>query len=170
MRALFDLFLDICLFRKGPQQLPPSETLLRLCLAAYGLSYLLLLLINVELPAALLLAATDLLLLIGLTYAALTLNGYRDRLLQTLIALAGAGALLQLLSLPVTVWLQQELARDGIPGLPLLLWFALLVWNIAIITHILRRALSASVGVGLLYTLGYVVIVWTAADWLHPVN
>lgn len=170
MRALLDLFLDICLFRRGPQDVPPSEMLLRLCLAAYGLSYLLLLLIDVDPPTALLLVVVDLLLLIGLAQAALTLNGYRDRLLQTLTALAGTGTLLQMLSLPVTVWLQQEVARDGIPVLPLLLWFALLIWSIAILTHILRQALSAALGLGLLYALGYVLIAWTVADWLHPVN
>lgn len=170
MRALLDLFLDICLLRKGPQHLPPSSILLKLALVAYGLSGLLLLLVSVALPTALLLTLLDLGLLAGLTYGVLYGFGYGMRFVRTLAALAGSGTLLQLIALPLSVWLNQEAARHELSGLPSLLWLALLGWSIAIMTHILHHALSVSRGVALWYALGYLAISWTLSGWLHPVD
>ena len=54
MLALFNLFLDICLLRKGPQDVPASVPLVKMCLLAYGLSGLLVLLLSTPVPVALL--------------------------------------------------------------------------------------------------------------------
>lgn len=75
MRILFDLFLDICLFRKGPRDVPASMALLKMCLLAYGASGLLVLTLNVPVQVALLQILLDLVLLAGLLY--LTLILYR---------------------------------------------------------------------------------------------
>jgi hypothetical protein len=174
MRALLDLFLDICLLRKGPQQVPVSPVLLRLTLVTYGISGLLVPLLDTDLPTSLLLVLVDIALLTGLTYGVLRLRGYGERLPQTLTALLGTGTLLQLLALPVLIWLDQEVAGNGMPELPWLLWFGLFAWSIAIMAHILHHALSVSYGLGALYSVGYVliswIVSWTVSDWLRSVS
>jgi hypothetical protein len=166
MRALFDLFLDICLLRQGPQQVPASQVLLRLTLLTYGISGLLVSLLGNDLFTSLLLVLVDIALLTGLTYGVLRLRGYGQRFVQTLTALLGTGALLQLLVLPVLIWLYQETGRDGVPELPSLVWLVWLAWFTAIMAHILHHALSVSRWLGLLYSLGYLFISWIVSDWL----
>jgi hypothetical protein len=166
MRALFHLFLDICLLRQGPQQVPASQLLLRLMLLTYGLSGLLVSLVSLldhDLFISLLLTLVDIALLAGLTYTVLSLRGYGQRFVQTLTALLGTGTLLQLLVLPVLLWLDQEVVRDGTPELPRLLWFGVFAWSIAIMAHILHHALSVSRWQGLGYSLAYVLISWIAS-------
>lgn len=166
MRALFDLFLDICLLRQSPQQVPASQVLLRLTLLIYGISGLLVSLLGNDLFKSLLLTLMDIALLTGLTYGVLSLRGYGQRFVQTLTALLGTGALLQLLILPVLIWLYQETSRDGVPELPSLVWLVWLAWFIAIMAHILHHALSVSRWLGLLYSLSYLFISWIVSAWL----
>jgi len=170
MYALFNLFLDICLFRKGPQHVPASLALLRLTLITYGLSGFLVLLLSVSPLTAGLMVLIDIALLSALIYGALALWNYKMRFIQTLTALLGTGTLLQLLVLPVSVWMMQELSKTGTPEFPWLLSLGLIIWSIAVIAHILHHALAISRGLGLLYTLGYVIISWTISGWLYPVS
>ena len=169
MRALFELFLAICLLRKGPQDVPVSPVLLRLTLLSYGISGVLIPLLDVDLLTALALTVLDIALLTGLTYGVLTLGHYPSRFTQTLTALFGTGALLQLLALPLLFLLKQETVNASAPAWLVLLWLGLFIWGIVIMAHILRHALSTSLGVGVLYSLAYVVLYWTLSGWLQPV-
>lgn len=171
MAVLFKLFWDICLLRKGPQDLPASQELLKLCLIAYagsGLLNLWLGLGDTGHGTALLLTIVDVGLLMGLCHAVLQLMGLLERYVQTLTALTGTGTLLQLIVMPLGLWYQRELAANGATDMPALLWLLLLVWSVAITAHILRHALSVSFGAGMLYALGYLMISWTLADLLLP--
>jgi len=168
MHALFNLFLDICLFRKGPQDVPSSWTLLKLTLAAYGISSLMVLLVNVEPAIAFFQILVDLSLLGGMTYGVLNLLGYEMRFVQTLTALAGTGTLLGLIAWPLVIWMAQEAAVEGGMGLSSLLFLLLLGWSIAVMAHVLHHALSTSRPMGLLYTLGYLVVSIVVAGWLFP--
>ena len=165
MPALFNLFLDICLFRKGPQDVPASMALLKLCLLAYGLSGLLVLLIGTPAPVALLQILLDLVILSGLLYLALLLYRHPGRFEQTLSALTGSGTLMGLLALPLISWLA-HLSPDGDAELPSLLLLALMAWSIAIMAHILRQAFNSSIGVGALCALGYTFISWILTGWV----
>ena len=167
MQALFNLFLDICLFRKGPQHVPFSATLLKLCLLAYGLSGLIVLVLSTPVPVALLQILLDLVLLSGLLYLALTLYRHPRRFEQTLSALTGAGALIGLLALPLMSWIVHQQPGGDIQ-LPSLLLLALMVWSIAIMAHILRYAFETSVWIGALYALGYTFLSWTLTGWIGP--
>ncbi len=168
MRSLFDLFLDICLLRRGPQDVPASWALLKLSLVAYGLTSLLVQLVSVQPSTALLQALLDVGLLAGLTYAVLRALGHSMRFTQTLTALAGAGALLGLVILPVVIWMDRESASGSEPGLPVLVFFAWLIWSVAVVAHVLRHALSTSLATAVIYTLGYLVISVVVASWFFP--
>ena len=56
-----------------------------------------------------------------------------------------------------------EILKVGLPGLVFLAW---LVWSLAVVAHVLRHALSTSMGFALLYTLGYLMISITLASLL----
>jgi len=174
MYALFDTFLDICLLRKGPQDLPWSWNLLKITLIAYALASLLLLQVDINmaqadlgLGMALWMTLVDLGLLIGLSYGVMNMLGYTARFTQTLTALAGTGALLTLLALPVMVWMEREIAANG-GGLPSLLFLGLLIWSFAVMTHIIHHALSVPRWIGLLYALGYLIASVVARGLMFP--
>jgi hypothetical protein len=165
MRALFELFLDICLFRKGPQDLPAGMALLKLCLLGYALSGFVVLLLSTPAPVAILQILLDLVLLAGLLHLALRARRHPRRFEQTLSALTGTGTLMGLLALPVMVWIVRQ-GSDGDIELPSLLLLALMAWSIAIMTHILRLALDVPVWVGALGALGYTFLSWTLTGWV----
>jgi hypothetical protein len=165
MRVLFNLFLDICLFRKGPQDAPASTALLKMCLLAYGLTSLLALLIGTPARVALLQILLDMVLLSGLLYLALILYRHPRRFEQTLSALTGVGALMSLLALPLIVWIDQKSPEDDVQ-LPALLLLALMAWSIAIMAHILRCAFTIPIWTGALYALGYTFLSWMLTGWV----
>ncbi|MDS4068526.1 MAG: hypothetical protein RKO24_02785 [Candidatus Competibacter sp.] len=167
MSALFNLFLDICLFRKGPQDVPASMPLLKACLLAYGLSGLLVLLIGTPIPVALLQILLDMVLLGGLLYLALILHRHPKRFEQTLSALTGTGTLMGLLTLPLVSWISRQ-GAGGDTELPSVLMLALIAWSIAIMAHILRHAFNAPIWVGALYALGYTFLSWMLTGWIGP--
>jgi hypothetical protein len=79
------------------------------------------------------------------------------RLIQTLTALSGTGTLLGLIALPV----MQLLSSGQEAGQPFLLagmlWLLLFGWNLLVMAHIMRHALSVNfpvaIGIAMLYTL-----------------
>lgn len=168
MQVLLNLFLDICLLRKGPQDVPASYALLKLVLVLYILSGLVQLLLLSTPERAALLLLLDVVLLAGLLYVLLSVYGLGQRWLQTLTALAGAGVILNVLALPLAVWLGRAQEADSGTGLPFLLWFGLLIWSIVIMTHVLQQALSSSRAVGMVCALGFFFLSWLLQDWLLP--
>ncbi|MDS4028464.1 MAG: hypothetical protein RKO66_00080 [Candidatus Contendobacter sp.] len=165
MRALFELFLDICLFRKGPQDVPAGMALLKLCLLGYGLSGLALLLLSTPAPVAILQILLDLVLLAGLLHLALLARRHPQRFEQTLSALTGTGTLMGLLALPVMVWIVRQ-GPSGDTQLPALLWLGLMAWSITVMAHILRQALDIPVWAGALGALGYTFLSWMLTGWI----
>ncbi len=165
MRALFDLFLDICLLRRGPQDVPAGMALLKLCLLGYGLSGLVLLLLSTPAPVAILQILLDLVLLAGLLHLALLARRHSRRFEQTLSALTGTGTLMGLLTLPVMLWIVRQ-GPDGDTQLPSLLLLALMAWSIAVMAHILRHALDVPIWAGALGALGYTFLSWMLTGWI----
>lgn len=161
MLALAKPFIQICLLRSSPQDLPPSGLLLGLALGAYTLTGIAGWMTLFPAHEAMGAALSSTLLLIGLTGSMLYMQRLKSRVVQTLTALAGTGALLQLVELPFSRWLAQA---DG-PGesLPTLGLLAILVWSLAIGGHVLRHALSTVFTLGLLLA---VVIYWLSASIL----
>ncbi|HYQ71445.1 MAG TPA: hypothetical protein VET88_05890, partial [Gammaproteobacteria bacterium] len=154
---LLRLFAAICLLRAGPQDLPASRLLLRLALGCYLLFAWLLAIPAYGQGRAVLVALFDVLLLVVFVQVLLYLLARSARIPQTLIAMAGSGSLLGLLALPLVLWGQPSQAGEQVSGLLLYAWLLLLCWNLLVAGHILRHALSTSLGIGtgvaLLYAL-----------------
>ena len=149
LRALFDPFIRICLLRQGPQDLPTSGILLAITLTAHTVMSILLSSVSLNAARALISGVADTILVVVLTGALLITQRRNARVLQTVTALAGTGAIITLLALPVSVWLHGADQAAGEGGFALLLLLFLTGWSLAVAGHIFRHALSVPYFLGL---------------------
>jgi hypothetical protein len=170
MSRLIRLWFEICLLRAGPQDLPYSRELLGLAMAGYIMVSFLLSLPAYSTLVAALLALVDSALLVVFAATALYAWGKLARLNQTLTALSGTGMLLGLFALPVLQLLSPD--QPAVEPSPLggLLWLVMFGWNLVVVAHIMRHALSAgflvAAGIAILYTLLAMQII----DALFPMS
>lgn len=95
-------FLDIALWRKGPQDLPASSTLATLALIAYlATGFVRMRLFALDQPTALMFICVDALMLGGWLWLVLAFFARRQRFVQTLTALLGVGLLVLLLDVTI---------------------------------------------------------------------
>ena len=159
MNLLISRFFEICLLRARPQDLPASTVLLSLSLIVYFVSGLLLSLLNADLGKSLILVCVDVFMLAGLVYLLLWIRMLTRRYVQTVTALAGSGAILELTAWPLLYW-QNIISVTNSPALliaSLLLW-AWLVWNVIVVAHVLRHTLTTSFFNGTLLSVLYMFI------------
>lgn len=160
MKALFDLFFDICLMRRGPQDLPSSTSLLRVAGVVYALVALVLASIGGDMGRAAMQVAIDLAVTIVFVQLVLRIRDRGGRFVQTLTALFGTSALLTAFGLPLLFWLRNYVDDEGMVmaggDLPSFLWFLLFMWSLLVVGHILRHALDIRFGMAVLLAGAYV--------------
>lgn len=166
MLVLLNLFFNICRLRANPQDIPSSTFLMVLALLSYGLFSLLISIIEIPIGNAILSSSVDTLLLMGLAIVSLWIRNLPERKTQTITALAGTGTLLQLVAWPILFWLSQD--NDTLSEFSLLRWILLILvfWNVVVIAHILRHALSVTYTIGAGIALLYVYLSIRIADIL----
>jgi len=159
--SLLQFFWGLCGLKKAPQDLPSSSVLLGLALLAYFMSSMVVAVLQWEVPKAVLAAMLDTVLFTILCYALLWARLLSNRFTQTMTALAGSCALLTLVAAPLGYW-QKALGGpiNGVITFPALLLFVWTGWNITVIGHILRHALSTAfaLGVGLAAAYTYITL------------
>jgi hypothetical protein len=169
MRALLGAFWQIVLFRRGPDSLPDSGLLLLLSLAAY---------VAVDVLVIAALYPSDVLLPLLLIdtgclalwcAALLAWFGYARRIRQTLTALLGTGALLQLLVFPLTAWPSFGIDFEIPLALRQLGALLTLLWSVAVYGYIVAAALERSPGVGVAFAVAYFLVIYQLAAWLGSV-
>lgn len=140
--ALIHFFIDLCLLRRAPQDLPASRILLGLMIVlGLGASTLLSVTAGARVGLALSRAALDFALALSVLAAALRWTGKAARFIQTATALLGADILLGLLALlPLT--LANAAATAAGVLFAAALYLALLLWSILVAAHILRHAFA----------------------------
>jgi hypothetical protein len=153
-------FLDIVLWRRGPQDLPGSRLLLGVAVAAYVAVSIVQLALLEEPPATwFVFVVLDPLLLAGWTYGLLRLFGREARFLQTAAAIFGTGALLGLcLFLPVqflvtAAGVGPESVTAGLAALGLVVVFALVTGRI------LQSALETGLFAGMALAFAYFLMI-----------
>lgn len=166
MGVLARLVLEIALLRRPPQALPASTVLTALALLAYAATGALLARLFFGVQRALPYALADAALLAGAMALLLRVTRRPERLRQTLSALAGTGALLNLVSLPLLAGTPAKAPGD-LAAVAVLTVFA---WSFAIATHVLRHALSGGVAAGLLAAFGYFALSYAVLGALFPVT
>jgi hypothetical protein len=156
MSKLINVFWKICLLRLAPQDLPSSAFLMYFSVAAYAFASLLVGLVSLDPLSALLSAVLDVALVAALTMLLLWIKELAARFQQTFTALMGTGAILGFLALPV-VFLQAHAGEQG-AALPSVMILVLMVWNLNVVGHILRHAITAPFFVGVLLALIYMYV------------
>ncbi len=161
MQALFIIaksFFDICLLRKGPQDVPRSVAFLRLVVLVYVASSILVYLSEHSLRVALGMAGVDTLLALAFTYVLLAARKLVPRWVQSCTALFGTGIVFNIIVLPLFYWGaagEHPVAFDNHAFYLLLI--ILILWSIAVMAHIFRHALSVPFAVGV---LAAILLIW----------
>lgn len=153
MGAIIRLVIDICLFQKGPQNLPYSPLLFYLSVLVYSFASLLLLLLSTDLWDALLQLAVEVVLMYGFAWGMLKIANRAARFYQTATALFATDTLITVCAIPV-FWAM--LAGQTAP-LYALLTLGLMLWHWFVTGHIFRHALSTSLAFGLCLALLYII-------------
>ncbi len=146
------MFYELAIFKKGPQDVPASQWLLRLLVPVYIAINFLIVKLGADWSTALLQATVEAVLVLGFAFALLTFAGKRKRFRQTASALLGTDALISLFALP---------AIASLIGAGTLLAFlavvCLMLWHWLVTGHILRHALAQpfifALGIAFLYIL-----------------
>ncbi len=161
MIQLIKFFWDLCMLKAQPQDLPASTFILKMVLLGYFMMSMVVAVLQWPLPFAALAALLDTVLLSILCFVLLWARMLSARFTQTLTALAGSGAMLGMVAVPLIVW-QQKMGAPGeglatIPAALLLVWTG---WNVTVMGHILRHALSTAfvLGLGLAAVYAYITL------------
>jgi hypothetical protein len=168
LRAIVNPFLEICLLRQGPQYLPSSGILLAIALISHTVASILMSNISLGTTTAVLSGVLGTLLLVLLPGTLLYVLRRNARIIQTVTALAGTGAIITFIALPL--YGSMPGTEQGIDqgGFALLLLFILTVWSVAIVGHIFRHALSIPYFFGLLLAAGFSLFSFLVFKVLFP--
>lgn len=152
------MFFDVCRLRAAPQDLPTSRSLLVATLLLYALLSIVISVVQMSLVKALLAAFMDTALLAGLSFFLLWARMLANRWVQTCIALAGSGTVLELVALPLMIWQKQFGPESSLVIVPTLFLLVVLFWNLVVVGHILRHALSTSLVMGSVLATVYMYV------------
>jgi len=161
--ALLASIRDLCLFRRGPEDMPYSPWLLVGLLVA---SALFASLFDVQLrnasPALVLASVLGTLATLYVLYGLLRLRGKAERFVQTALALAATSFLFELIAMPLLLLVPlptagtQPVQPQNVTGAQMLAAFAVFgfaIWQVCISVSILRRAMEVPVAGGVLVLL-----------------
>jgi len=166
MLLLFKLFLNICLYRAGPQDVPSSRVLMNLTVLLYFVLSLVITLVDTTFARALIFVATDLAMMISLTLFGLWLRHFINRVQQTITALTGTGIVFNLISWPLYILASHYSAEQLL--FPQYLLYLLVFWNIGIIGHILQKALSIPFWTAIIISVLYMFTYYSVVGMLLP--
>ena len=169
MLRLAKAFWDIALWRRTPAQLPASLFLLTLVAVAAALIEVL----SAFLPPA----SSDRLLTrivlsvglpLGFAWIVLVLGRHRERFLQTGIALLGVGVLAELVLYPLGS-LIHVIGSDRLEAVPLgILMLLGLIWYLLACANIWRAALDSRLSIGVVISVGYLLLSIALEQQLLP--
>lgn len=166
--TLWRLFFGICCFSKGPQDLPASKEFFVVTLSAYCFASFFQASSMQSVDIAILMGLMDAFILVVLCYFLLYLSRRPERWLQTITALFGAGIVFSIVSIPLSFLIPIIGNNNPVVYWLYLIVIALMVWNVAVMAHIMRHALSSSFALGVLAALLYVWVLYTAVFSFFP--
>lgn len=172
MSALLRQLLEVCLLRRGPQDLPYAPSAvggLVLALLALQLGFAAYLGLPAQALAAR--ALVTVVLLLGVTQALLRWRGLENRRMQTLLALAGSTLFFALAMMPLLLSLQPYLGAENPPASVLLSALAamfLFFWKLRVEAAIWRQSLDLASGQAYALALALVLAEALLMLWLVP--
>lgn len=146
MLYLLKSILALCFFQKGPDDMPGFSTALIFSLILYWLVIFMAGLLIDDLIMESLRGAVELLIMTVFTQFALQIREkqsqrlYKNRFLQTMVALIGSSFILEIIRLIITVNI--DIDAKTLPLLALIALILLVIWSVALIIYIYRIALD----------------------------
>ena len=165
MLPLIRTLFDIALLRKGPESIPRSGVLLLMSLvlwvvAAVAFTSLIENADGADVRRELL----NFVLAMSCYYAVLVSSGHSERILQTLTALIGCGALMALCFTAALVSIGQLAGQAFISMLAILY----LIWSMSVEGHIIARAIDRVFYIGVLIAFAIFVFQYAALNLILP--
>lgn len=170
LRPLLKIFIRICLLQQGPQALPASRLLAIMSVFFYIALGVLLLLQSRSFTEALWVSLVDALFLLAMLVVILKQNQYFLRWPQTVMAVCGSAMLLNVLALPLLYVLANDLMQGWLEQLAVLSYLLIIFWNVVVLGHILRHAISVSMIVGVVMAALYMCMSLLLVAMLLPLN
>ncbi len=156
MKEVIEGFWKICLLKLAPQDLPASGFLMLISTLAYMLINTIGALLILSPMQAILSAILEVALVGAMTQLLLWIKEMGARFQQTFTALMGSGAIIVALALPLS-FIQMQVGEQS-AVLPSVMILGLMIWNLAIVGHILRNAISSPFFVGVLLAIIYMYV------------
>lgn len=160
---LLKLFWNICLFRQGPEDIPASTFLLRLIIVFYLIANGIILLLQSEGQTLLVQLPVQLILVMTFFWGLLYFYHKRERYPQTICAVLGCDIIISLCALPPLVWIITTHSQ----GLPNFILLGIMAWQLAVMGHILQRAISQPFYFGVGLALVYATLAYKVMEAIH---
>jgi hypothetical protein len=167
LATLMKFFVEMCMLRKDPQALPNSLFLLQFLALTNLIVTLVVNIATMPFSTALILALLALLLVYCFTVLVLQSFNFGARLRQTLIAIFGTDLIFAAPAIALRYWSHSLEASGQQSDLAIILWLAVFMWNLIVVAHIIRHALSKPFGVGVFISIAYTVIIFNILSRTH---
>lgn len=164
MPGILKTLFELCQGRGTPAALPAGTGAMNAMLIGYALTSVLALLVFRELHQALPIAIEAATLVALLTYVVLTCKRRTPRAPQTIGAVAGTGAVMNMVTLPGYLLV----LSSGSFGLAGLINLVTIGWSLYVVAHIFRAALDEQFGAAMLWSLGYHAALLVCMTALEP--
>jgi len=151
-------YIDLCLFKASPADLPASQWLLRLTLFAYFIIGTGIGLIDSPIRISIASSLADTLTMVVALWLMLNFRGMLNRYQQSLTALAGAGCCIGIVAIPIMLLFSQIDIKQQTTSYVMLLMIALMFWSLMVTAHILRKSLDIKPGTAAVLTVAYTII------------
>lgn len=159
--SLLERVLELCLLRRGPQDLPYSPALLAGLLVAGTAVDVVAGAMRGSIEGGLGRSLLSSAVVLGLCWVALAIRRLRSRFVQAAIGLLASSLAFSIVLLPLAALSGPAPARpeDMTPSQLLIGWFVLglFVWQVAVAAHVMRHALDAPFAFALLLVSTWMV-------------
>lgn len=163
MYELLKLFFDICLFKKGPQDIPVSKVLLRLLIPIYMFISFLIIILSSDIIDTILQVFLGVILILGSAWVILYVAKKLYRFQQTACALIGTDTVFSFFALPAMA----TLIGQG-TLLAFIVVVLLMLWHWVVSGHIFSQALDQPFSFGLGISFLYILTSYQVMALLFP--
>lgn len=168
-KTLARLFFDICLLKKGPQDVPDSSDVRITVFISYLLAGSVLISSGLSWSDALYQSIIETLLVALFIYVLLLFFSLPHRFKQAITAIYGSGTLITTLSIPFVFWLAALIKNEASTGVAGLAVFLIVCWSFVVMGHIIRETIQKSMAFSLLLTFCYLYLSYQVINMISPV-
>lgn len=152
-------YWGLCRLKALPQDAPGSRISQYIAVLLYFVTGAIVTMFSQTFSTSMLVAALQTGLLLFVIQMALWIKKMPERIPQTITASAGTAAVIAVIAMPLLIWVSQ--AGMGSENVFMVFWLVLVVWETAILGHILRHSLEISLIAGLGVSLLFMYLSFT---------